>query len=180
MYTLRDTDRSAPLGSTHGVIPKELDRRRVVMLGDSFGVGMAQAGGLYSQAIVGATYDRIPYQLNKVTVKNIQVVIISLGTNEAAANMRDIPITWIVEQVRRVTPAPIIILGPPCLTSPGLNARAHYLDRELEMTVPAAGARYLSMRQFCPPKGDGIHDSPAGYAKRFVYIWNYLLKQAED
>jgi hypothetical protein len=133
-----------------------------LVLGDSLGIGVAQAAGLKGLARISVHIrgPRALAQINSAPAGSTAFVV--LGSNDAEGSIAglDKSIDAIVEaaEIRGVK---LVWLGPPCVRRPW-NDRVRQLDAMLERRFAQSAVKYVSMRddKICSgafQAGDGVH-----------------------
>lgn len=141
----------------------------VVMTGDSFGVGMAQANG-FKQTIAkeGATINDTIAQVNNVP--NGATIFSSFGLNDIASGADAQTVRARVKQYIAAVKAKNLnatVIGPPNTNKP-YDATTREVDGIMKAEFQAAGINYVSMYGVDLERaGDGIHmkDYKAMFAK---------------
>jgi hypothetical protein len=144
-----------------------------LVLGDSLGVGVAQASGLKGLARISVHIrgPRALLQINSAPTGSTAFVV--LGSNDAEGSIAglDKSIDAIVQAAEK-RGVKLVWLGPPCVRKPW-NDRVRELDAMLERRFAQSAVKYVSMRddKICSgafQTGDGVHLTPKGYA----YMWD--------
>jgi len=144
-----------------------------LVLGDSLGIGVAQASGLKGLARISVHIrgTRALEQINSAPAGSTAFVV--LGSNDAEGSIKglDKSIDAIVQAAEK-RGVKLVWLGPPCVRRPW-NDRVRELDAMLERRFAQSAVKYVSMRddKMCSgafQTGDGVHLTTAGYA----YMWD--------
>jgi lysophospholipase L1-like esterase len=144
-----------------------------LVLGDSLGMGVAQAAGLKGLARISVHIrgPRAIAQINSAPAGSTAFVV--LGSNDAEGSIAglDKSIDAIVQAAEK-RGVKLVWLGPPCVRKPW-NDRVRELDAMLERRFAQSAVKYVSMRddKICSgafQAGDGVHLTPKGYA----YMWD--------
>lgn len=133
-----------------------------LLAGDSLAVGMAQVSGLPSAAIsgIGAAHPAVEGAVRRAPRGS--VVLLSIGTNDAAPIGAHLSRLADVARERGVR---LVVLTPPCHRPASLDARSQRRAAEAR----AAGVETLDLRALpagacdAPRAGDGVHFTGAGY-----------------
>lgn len=144
-----------------------------LVLGDSLGVGVAQASGLKGLARISVHIrgPRALEQINSAPAGSTAFVV--LGSNDAEGSITglDKSIDAIVQAAEK-RGVKLVWLGPPCVRKPW-NDRVRELDAMLERRFAQSAVKYVSMRdeKICSgafQAGDGVHLTMKGYS----YMWD--------
>jgi hypothetical protein len=158
------------------IAPAVLSARSAVagglVLGDSFGVGVAAASGLKGLARI-SVHIRGPRALEQInSAPEGSTAFVVLGSNDAEGSLAglDKSIDAIVQAAQRRS-IKMVWLGPPCVRKPW-NDRVRELDAMLERRFAGTAVKYVSMRddKICSgtfQAGDGVHLTMKGYS----YMW---------
>ena len=160
----------AALGLVCGLVPAV--QAATYVLGDSLGVGIAQAAHTKGLAKIGI-HIRGPKALAQFAqTPNGATVFLALGTNDAEGGIArlDKSIEDIVQAAEKKD-ITLIWLGPPCVRK-AWDSRARELDALLCRKLADTAANYVSMRDEVLCSGslhqpDGIHLKTRGY----VHMW---------
>jgi hypothetical protein len=154
-----------------GVVPAGAAETGVV-LGDSEGVGVAQASGLKGLARI-SVHIRGPkavQQINQAPAGATAFLV--LGSNDAEGSIKalDASIDAIV-QAAAARNIKLVWVGPPCVRR-SWNGRVRELDQMLQRRFAGSSVKYVSMvdEKICSgvfQGGDGVHMTSKGYS----YMW---------
>jgi len=157
-------------------LPASANPSRVIILGDSIGVGLSLAGGSQRLAAnsVGIRSNQIIEQLSRVDAS--QVAVVSLGTNDAVGHLRGVEkaIDQIIETVNRKN-LRVVWMGPPCVNK-DWNTNVVQLDRILQERLRRAPRiTYVSVadQNYCDRNlraSDGVHFTMKGYG----LLWSHV------
>jgi lysophospholipase L1-like esterase len=157
-------------------LPAHASPSRVIILGDSIGVGLSLAGGSQRLATnsVAIRSTEIMEQLRRVDAS--QVAVVSLGTNDAVGHLKGVEkaIDQIVDQVNRSN-LRVIWMGPPCVNK-AWNTNVLQLDRILQERLRRAPRiTYVSVadQNYCDRTlraGDGVHFTMKGYGLLWAHV----------
>jgi hypothetical protein len=153
---------------------------KVIILGDSIGVGLSLAGGsdrLAHNSVAIRSAD-ILNQLRRID--SSQVAVVSLGTNDAVGSIKgvDKAIDTIVDYVQRNN-LRIVWMGPPCVLKTW-NTNVVQLDRLLQDKLRRnAHITYVSVADdnFCDRSlraADGVHFTMKGYGA----LWSRVKEKS--
>ena len=142
------------------------------VLGDSLGVGVAQAAHLKGLARI-SVHIRGPKALQQFAETPAgSTVFLVLGTNDANGSIAklDKSIDDIVQAAARKN-ITLVWMGPPCVRK-AWDSRARELDAMLRAKLDSTSVRYVSMRddEMCSgifQERDGVHLKSKGY----VHMW---------
>ena len=156
--------------------PAAASPSRVIILGDSIGVGLSLAGGSQRLAAnsVAIRSNEIMEQLRRV--ESSQVAVVSLGTNDAVGHLRGVEkaIDQIVDHVNRNN-LRVVWMGPPCVNKVW-NSNVVQLDRILQERLRRAPRiTYVSVadQNYCDRNlraGDGVHFTMKGYGLLWAHV----------
>jgi hypothetical protein len=142
---------------------------RMIILGDSIGVGLSMAGGVqrFATNSVAIRGTQILDQLRRLEPN--QIAVVSLGTNDAVGSVTGVEkgIDQIVEYVNR-RKLRLIWMGPPCVNKPW-NVNVIMLDkvlRERLKGLPHVTYVSVSDQSYCDRTlraRDGVHFTMKGY-----------------
>ena len=168
------------------LLPASAAPSRVIILGDSIGVGLSLAGGSQRLAAnsVAIRSNEIIEQLRRVDPS--QVAVVSLGTNDAVGHLRGVEkaIDQIVEQVNRNN-LRVVWMGPPCVNK-AWNTNVVQLDRILQERLRRASRiTYVSVadQNYCDRNlraGDGVHFTMKGYGLLWSHVKDKSGLKIED
>jgi lysophospholipase L1-like esterase len=157
-------------------LPASANPSRVIILGDSIGVGLSLAGGSQRLAAnsVGIRSNQIIEQLSRVDAS--QVAVVSLGTNDAVGHLRGVEkaIDQIIETVNRKN-LRVVWMGPPCVNK-DWNTNVVQLDRILQERLRRAPRiTYVSVadQNYCDRNlraSDGVHFTRPGARKAAHFV----------
>ena len=143
-----------------------------VVLGDSEGMGVAQASGLKGLARI-SVHIRGPkavQQINQAPAGSTAFLV--LGSNDAEGSIKalDASIDAIV-QAAAARNIKLVWVGPPCVRR-SWNGRVRELDQMLQRRFAGSAVKYVSMldEKICSgvfQGGDGVHMTSQGYS----YMW---------
>lgn len=164
---------------------------KMLMTGDSIGVGIAGVLGINSIAEVGETHDKIAAQFeNGYARKKLDscwsgLVLASVGTNEASQGRTTVDVDAIVRAAKgcavcwartgactNVT-REVVIIGPPCVKR-AWDKNSAAIDAQLIRDTAKLRLRYVSLRKFCNVSRDGVH--PASYAPLVKHLTESLTR----
>lgn len=158
------------------LLPANANPARVIILGDSIGVGLSLAGGSQRLAAnsVAIRSNEIMEQLRRVDPS--QVAVVSLGTNDAVGHLKGVEkaIDQIVDHVNRNN-LRVVWMGPPCVNK-AWNANVVQLDRILQERLRRASRiTYVSVadQNYCDRNlraGDGVHFTMKGYGLLWAHV----------
>jgi len=158
--------------------------RRVLLIGDSFAVGLERPLRMLADRDLpdlvsfeghGQTSTTIPWWAESAVIPEVVArfqpshVLVSLGTNDEKGRIldQDRPAIERLLQTLRSRGAVVAWIGPPSLPFPRAGVSALAQSR--------ADRYFPSEEIYIPRAGDGLHPTGAGYALWADAIWKWLL-----